>query len=341
MKKRVRKYRYRKKGRRSIARRHAVILTAAAVVLVLLTVAVVSSILLFQHKPEALTPSSPPQVLSQPVPEPVSQLVNPNAASAAAQGELAYQSLYPELYVPIVEKIPAKEGDRVVYLTYDDGPSELTPKLLDILDEQGVKATFFVMAQGKSTENCKTWLKMIADRGHTIGVHTYTHQYQQIYASPQAFLEDFKKMHDLIYEATGQKITVFRFAGGSVNAYNQETCKAIIDEMTRRGYTYFDWNVDCGDSNVKNKGKDIYAITIGAIKNYDKSIVLMHNSKSKSDTVTQTAAIIKEAKKNGYRFDVLSPSVKPFTFRIPSPPAPQVSSQASSTASAPSSSTGS
>lgn len=330
MKKPVRKYQYRKKRPGFRAKRRTVLLGACAVVLVLISVAVVSSILLFHHKPEALTPSSPPQVVS--VPQSVSSApVNPNASGAATQGELAYQSLYPDLYVPIVEKIPAKQGDKVVYLTYDDGPSELTPKLLDVLDEQGVKATFFVMAQGKSVEDCKTWLKMIADRGHTLGVHTYTHQYKQIYASPQSFLEDFKKMHDLIYEATGQKITVFRFAGGSVNAYNQATCKAIIDEMTRRGYTYFDWNVDCGDSNVKNKGRDIYSITVGAIKNHEKSIVLMHNSKAKADTVAQTAAIIKEAKKNGYRFDVLTPSVKPFTFRIPEPPVSSaVSSQTSS-----------
>lgn len=336
MKKPARNYRrYRKKHQhRRNAKRHIMILGGIAVVICLATVAIVSSVLLFRHnKAEPLTPSNPPQIISTPASEPP---VNPNVTSAATEGEFAYQSLYPDLYVPIVEKIPAEDGDKVVYLTYDDGPSELTPQLLDVLDGQGVKATFFVMAQGKSTEDCKKWLKMIADRGHAIGVHTYSHQYKEIYASPKAFLEDFKKMRDLIFEATGQEVTVFRFAGGSVNAYNQETCKAIIDEMTRRGYTYFDWNIDCGDSEVKNKGKDIYTITVNAIKRYDKSIVLMHNSKSKTDTLAQTGAIIQEAKKNGYRFDVLTPSVKPFTFRIPDPP---VSSQASSQAgSAPSSS---
>ena len=132
--------------------------------------------------------------------------VNPNAATAISEGELAYQSLYPELYVPIVEKIPVKDGDKVIYLTYDDGPSEETERLLDILDQEGVKATFFVMAQGKSLEDCKKWLKMIVDRGHAIGVHTYSHQYKEIYASPQAFLEDFKKMHDLIYEASARRL---------------------------------------------------------------------------------------------------------------------------------------
>lgn len=331
MKQPVRKPRHRKKYQRRVAKRHAIILGGLAAVVLLITVAIVSSVLLFTHKPDALTPSNPQQVISEPssVPESVPP-ANPNAATAISEGDLAYQSLYPDMYVPIVEKIPAEKGDKVVYLTYDDGPSELTPELLDILDAQGVKATFFVMAQGKSTEDCKKWMKMIADRGHAIGVHTYSHQYQNIYASPQAFLEDFKKMRDLVYEATGQEITMFRFAGGSVNSYNQNTCKAIIDEMTRRGYTYYDWNVDCGDSNVKNKAIDLYHITINAIKNYDKSIVLLHNSKSKSNTVAQTAAIIQEAKKSGYRFDVLDPSVKPFTFRIPDPPAPETSSQVNS-----------
>ena len=197
---------------------------------VVIAAAIVICVLVFLPKKEepALPPSSQAesQVSSETSSAPSKPAVdmsdvNPNAATAISEGELAYQSLYPELYVPIVEKIPVKDGQQAIYLTYDDGPSEETERLLDILDQEGVKATFFVMAQGKSLEDCKKWLKMIVDRGHAIGVHTYSHQYKEIYASPQAFLEDFKKMHDLIYEATGQKITMFRFAGGSVNAYNK------------------------------------------------------------------------------------------------------------------------
>ncbi len=368
----VRNNRYRRKRRRSDRERFLVLATILGGAVVI-AAAIVICVLVFLPKKEepALPPSSQAesQVSSETSSAPSKPAVdmsdvNPNAATAVAEGELAYQSLYPELYVPIVEKIPVKDGDKVIYLTYDDGPSEETERLLDILDQEyqslypelyvpivekipvkdgdkviyltyddgpseeterlldildqeGVKATFFVMAQGKSLEDCKKWLKMIVDRGHAIGVHTYSHQYKEIYASPQAFLEDFKKMHDLIYEATGQKITMFRFAGGSVNAYNKATCKAIIAEMERRGYTYFDWNVDSGDSEKGDNGKFIYDTTTQEILSHQKSIVLMHNSKAKKATVDQTAAIIEKAKAAGYRFDVLDPSVKPFKFKIP------------------------
>ena len=321
----VRNNRYRRKRRRS-NRERFLVLAAILGGAVVIAAAIVICVLVFLPKKEepALPPSSQAESqisseASSAPPKPAVDMsdVNPNAATAVAEGELAYQSLYPELYVPIVEKIPVKDGDKVIYLTYDDGPSEETERLLDILDQEGVKATFFVMAQGKSLEDCKKWLKTIVDRGHAIGVHTYSHQYKEIYASPQAFLEDFKKMHDLIYEATGQKITMFRFAGGSVNAYNKTTCKAIIAEMERRGYTYFDWNVDSGDSEKGNNGKFIYDTTTQEILSHQKSIVLMHNSKAKKATVDQTAAIIEKAKVAGYRFDVLDPSVKPFKFKIP------------------------
>ena len=302
----VRNNRYRRKRRRSDRERFLVLATILGGAVVI-AAAIVICVLVFLPKEEpALPPSSQAesQVSSETSSAPSKPAVdmsdvNPNAATAISEGELAYQSLYPELYVPIVEKIPVKDGDKVIYLTYDDGPSEETERLLDILDQEGVKATFFVMAQGKSLEDCKKWLKMIVDRGHAIGVHTYSHQYKEIYASPQAFLEDFKKMHDLIYEATGQKITMFRFAGGSVNAYNKATCKAIIAEMERRGYTYFDWNVDSGDSEKGDNGKFIYDTTTQEILSHQKSIVLMHNSKAKKATVDQTAAIIEKAKCGG------------------------------------------
>ena len=130
MKKSTRKYQRYRKYKRRYAKRHAIILAGIAAVAVLITVAIVSSVLLIKHKPQPATPSGPTEIISQPVSKPP---INPNMASAATEGNLAYQSLYPELYVPIVEKVPAKEGDKVVYLSYDDGPSELTPQLLDVL----------------------------------------------------------------------------------------------------------------------------------------------------------------------------------------------------------------
>ena len=234
--------------------------------------------------------------------------------SSASSG---YQAAYPNLYVPPVDEAPREAGDKVVYLTFDDGPSNLTKPLLDILDQYDIKATFFVMAQGKSKENCAAWMKDIVQRGHAIALHTYTHNYRQIYASPQAFLDDFAKMSDFIEQSTGQKITMFRFPGGSVNSFNKKTGKAIIDEMTRRGYTYYDWNVSSGDGADATTAADVYKNVIRGVHKNGTSIVLMHNTSAKSATLSQVANIITTLKKEGYRFDKLNPSVKPFNFKVP------------------------
>lgn len=294
----------------------AVVVAAAAVIciVVLLTNSTPSdsSDAITSSQTDALTESQSAGAVDNAIAE-----INPNAATAETTGKLAYQSLYPEMYVPIVEKIPAKDGEKVVYLTFDDGPSKLTSKLLDVLDEVNIKATFFVTCQGNLTEEDKQLMKEIVDRGHAIGIHTYSHDYEKIYESVESFLEDFSKMNDAIYEATGVKATMFRFAGGSYNSYNQKTYKAIIAEMERRGYTYFDWNVDSGDSLTNATEKSIYNTTIEGITSNNKSIVLMHNSGTKEDTVAQISAIVKKAKKEGYHFDVLDPSVKPFSFAYP------------------------
>lgn len=243
--------------------------------------------------------------------------INPNAATAATTGKLSYQSLYPEMYVPIVEKIPAAEGAKVVYLTFDDGPSVLTEELLNVLDKQKVKATFFVSCHGSLTAETKRLLKEIHDRGHAIGIHTFSHDYTAIYKSVEAFLDDFALMNDVIYEAIGEKPTMFRFAGGSYNSYNEKNYKDIIAEMERRGYTYFDWNVDCGDSMTAATETSIYKDTVTGITSNNKSIVLMHNSGTKKATVNQIDDIIKKAKAEGYHFELLDPSVKPFSFAFP------------------------
>lgn len=231
--------------------------------------------------------------------------------------KFAYQASYPNLYVPPVQKVPYKAGDKVVYLTFDDGPSNLTEPLLSILDQYKVKATFFVMAQGKSKENCAAWMKEIVNRGHAIALHTYSHNYRQVYASPQAFLDDFAKMSDFIEQSTGQKITMFRFPGGSVNSYNKKDCKEIIQEMTRRGYTYYDWNVSSGDGTSGTTAADVYRNVIRGVHQHNASIVLMHNSAAKKPTLSQIANIIAALQKEGYRFDKLNPSVMPFNFKVP------------------------
>lgn len=324
----IRSNKYRRRRRRSDRGRLFLALAIIGGAVILAAAAVIICLILFLPKNSAEETTKPtPSVIEEAVTSETDTSsqsatdamakINPNAATAETTGKLSYQSLYPEMYVPIVKKIPAKDGAKVVYLTFDDGPSSLTEELLDVLDKNNVKATFFVTCQGNVTNDTYRLLKEIADRGHVIGIHTFSHNYTEIYASVEAFLTDFSKMNDVIYEATGEKPTIFRFAGGSYNSYNKKTYEAIIAEMDRRGYTYFDWNVDSGDSNDNATEKSIYDTTVNSILGNNKSVVLMHNSGSKEKTLNQVASIIKKLKKEGYHFDVLDPSVKPFSLAYP------------------------
>ena len=203
---------------------------------------------------------------------------------------------------------------KTVYLTFDDGPSSLTGPLLDVLDQYQVKATFFVVGVNDANETQD--LKEIARRGHAIGVHSWTHNYRQIYASPEAFFEDFDRIHKMIYDVTGVDTKICRFPGGSVNDFNRKTRKAIISELKQRGYVYFDWNVSSGDAAGKTTASAIYTSALQGVHKHHTSVVLFHNTSAKSATLSQVPNFIATLKKEGYRFSVLSPSVDntPFIF---------------------------
>lgn len=239
-----------------------------------------------------------------------------SAVSSAEKNSVpAYQSMYPSLYAGTLEPaVPAKK--KTVYLTFDNGPSDLTGPLLNVLDTYHVKATFFVV--GHTDRADLAALKDIVNRGHAIGVHSYSHQYKSIYASPAAFLDDFKKMHDLIQNTTGVDTKIYRYAGGSVNDYNRKTAKDIITEMNRRGYIYYDWNVSSGDAERGSTAKSIYRDVINGVHQHSDSVVLFHNTKFKWSTVSEISKIIKTLQSQGYSFEKLDPTVNsaPYQFRI-------------------------
>ncbi len=227
----------------------------------------------------------------------------------------AYQSKYPDLFARKDVSLQEPSKEKAVYLTFDDGPSKQTLKILDILDTYGVKATFFVI--GKSDDESKRIMKEIVDRGHAIGVHTYAHDYHKIYASTEAYLDDFAKMHQLIYDATGVNTNIYRYAGGSVNDFNRKTILATVSEMNRRGFVYFDWNVSAGDAERGATKSSIYNDTVNGVRAHGKSIVLCHDAAAKSDTVSQLPSILWQLKKEGYHFETLNESVKPIIFPLP------------------------
>ncbi len=236
-----------------------------------------------------------------------SQIETPVAESES----IDYQLDYPDLYAtPVAKKL--SKGEKKVYLTFDDGPSKQTPKILDVLDEFQVKATFFVVY--KNDEFSNSMYKEIVNRGHTIGVHSASHNYNKIYSSVEYYLEDFNKMYLHIYELTGVKIDLFRFPGGSINSHNQSTYQPIIAEMIRRGFTFHDWNVQSGDT-TKNVTKElIYNNVVNNVLKRNKSVVLMHDILSEVATVQALPEIIEEIKREGFSIDKLDATVAPFLF---------------------------
>lgn len=227
----------------------------------------------------------------------------------------AYQSLYPDLYAQPVERNRIDVA-KVVYLTFDDGPSERTPELLEVLDCYDVKATFFVV--GGESDICRQWMRDIVEAGHTIGVHSYTHCYTDIYDSVEAYLEDFAREYYLILDATGVAPQIFRFPGGSVNAYNGHIYQEIISEMTRRGFVYFDWNRQTGDA-VRSSvpARKLVENALDRAASMRRVFLLAHDNTRFTNVVEALPKIIEGYQAEGFSFAALTPEVKPVIYHYP------------------------
>lgn len=225
-----------------------------------------------------------------------------------------YTRLYPELYAAPWEGETVR-GGKVVCLTFDDGPSANTDRILEVLDEYGVKATFFVV--GKTGQEDQRRMRDIVAAGHTLAIHSWSHDYGTIYASVEGFLEDFNRLYEWIYEVTGIYPQIFRFPGGSVNGYNRGIYQEIIAEMTRRGFVYFDWNASAQDATVKPLASD--AIAANCLKGIGKEevVVLAHDSAARSTTVDALPQIIEGYRAEGYAFLPLDPGIEPVIMGYP------------------------
>lgn len=178
-----------------------------------------------------------------------------------------------------------------VYLTFDDGPSIYTDQILDILDEYDVKATFFVV--GKETETAAEAMKEIVARGHTLGMHSYSHKYTEVYASMESFEEDFTKIHDLLYDTTGVESTVYRFPGGSSNTISRIDMSDFAEYLDTQGVRFFDWNVSSGDGGrVLLSVDELVENVTSHIEQRETAIILMHDSADKPTTVEALPTII-------------------------------------------------
>ena len=258
---------------------------------------------------ESASRTTPPQESTA---EPTVDTQEP--ASVPQEPQSLYADIYPEMTVSAPDESDYVREEGTVYLTLDDGPSENTYSILSYLEQYNIKATFFVVPS--RTESCYAKLKAIADAGHSIGVHSASHVYKDIYSSVEAYLEDFHEAWEMIYEATGIKTEIFRFPGGSVNDFNADTRDHIIQEMTRRGFRFFDWNVDSNDAGGANWTDMYNSIPRDIAVNY-RSVVLMHDSASTPNTVLVLGDVLQVLVNEGYKFDKINNDTKPVQFTGP------------------------
>lgn len=189
-------------------------------------------------------------------------------------------------------------SDKVIYLTFDDGPSLYTKDLLDILDKYNVKATFFVVHTTSSY-----LMKDIVERGHSIGAHTYSHNYR-IYKDEPTYYQDLNKILDLIKTETGVETKLIRFPGGSSNTISLNYCKNIMTQLAHslesKGYVYFDWSIDSCDASTAETKEAVVQNIIDGIQDTEHPIVLQHDTKAYS--VEAVEDVIKWGLENGYTF---------------------------------------
>ena len=199
---------------------------------------------------------------------------------------------------------PSGGGNGYIYLTFDDGPSNLTLDILNILKEEDVKATFFITGQSDSINYI---IKRAYDEGHTIGLHTYSHDYSYVYSSVDNYFDDLNNISNKLENIIGKKSNLIRFPGGSSNTVSRNYSVGIMSRLTgevlNRGYRYFDWNVDADDAGgAYSDSNRIYLNVVNNLSHYRANVVLMHDSYGHTATRDALKNIIEYGKRNGYKF---------------------------------------
>lgn len=228
---------------------------------------------------------------------------------AAGEYESPYAHLYEELYVERSAITEYDNDEGCIYLTFDDGPSPYTEDLLELLDRYDIKATFFLSPE--DTEYDFRMMKLIAEKGHAIGIHTHTHVFYEIYSDVESYLDDFAAAYDLVYRATGQRCRFFRFPGGSVNSYNYRIRNELVDEMSRRGFVYFDWNVDSRDATGATL-EQIQNNVLRQAANVSPAVILMHDGIENTSLILED--IIKDLEADTRDFRMITENVRPLQF---------------------------
>ncbi|WP_242832414.1 polysaccharide deacetylase family protein [Desulfosporosinus orientis] len=206
------------------------------------------------------------------------------------------------------------EPDKIAYLTFDDGPyPESTPRILKILQDEGVKATFFVL--GSQVDKYPDLLRAEFEQGEGIGNHTYSHDYSSVYPSPsptpEAFLAEIRQAEDVIFKTIGIRPKIIRAPGGTQNHFHINYYNAL----DAAGYLVYDWNVTCGDASAPVVPAEQLIENIKTqVPNKPRVIILMHDTKVKTTTIEALPQIIEFLKQQGYSFGVITEKVAPILF---------------------------
>lgn len=207
------------------------------------------------------------------------------------------------VYCNLSAAVPAMalaEEQKTVYLTFDDGPSDrVTPKILDVLSEEDVKATFFII--GRQAETRENIIRREFEEGHTVGVHSYSHIYSEIYSSPERLLKDIDRCNAVISRITGCPASIYRFPGGSYNL-----SEPLITAVTTHGMRYVDWNASFRDAEIPDPtAEQLFNAAVTTVANPARIVMLAHDSTAKSATAEALSGVIKHYKELGYTFSAL------------------------------------
>ncbi|ANF95858.1 polysaccharide deacetylase family protein [Paenibacillus bovis] len=201
-------------------------------------------------------------------------------------------------------------SSKVIYLTFDDGPTAHTMQLLDILDQYNAKATFFML--GPHMEHFPAATKRIVKEGNGLGLHGVSHVVSKFYSSPYSAYKEMKGANESLYKVTGKYTSLVRTPYGS-KPYLKKSYRDIM--LSTGGFHLWDWNVDSLDWKYKKDHQKVYNNIMAQVKSVERRgstpVVLMHDQPA---TLKVLPKVLKELKAEGYHFEVLDKKNHPLNF---------------------------
>lgn len=214
--------------------------------------------------------------------------------------------------------IPIESFAKTAYLSFDDGPSNCTQDILDILKKQDVKATFFVT--GTASPGHMYLYKEIVKDGHALGLHSYSHDYSKIYRSADSFFKDINQLEEFLKKEVGESPKILRFPGGSNNYVAKQYAgtnlmNQLKTEVVKRGYKYYDWNCDANDGlNPPIPEKKLLTLIMQGVEGKDDLYILLHDFNGNTTIVDGLPEIIRRLKHKGYEFKIMDESTPTLVF---------------------------